>query len=60
MKRTSLKRWMRGLGLNKTEAANSLGLARTTLDRYLNGETEIPLVVALACAARAHGLPPIK
>jgi predicted DNA-binding transcriptional regulator AlpA len=46
--------------LNKVETAATLGIARSTLDRYLSGATSIPPVVALACAAVAHGLPPIK
>lgn len=54
----SLARWMEALDLNKVEASASLGIARSTLDRYLTGETPIPLLVSLACAARAHALPP--
>jgi transcriptional regulator with XRE-family HTH domain len=56
----SLTAWMARLRLNKSEAASALGIARSTLDRYLSGETAIPPVVALACAAIAHGVPPIK
>jgi transcriptional regulator with XRE-family HTH domain len=51
---------MARLRLNKSETASALGIARSTLDRYLSGETAIPPVVALACAAIAHGIPPIK
>lgn len=56
----SLLAWMERLHFNKVEAANRLGIARTTLDRYLDGRNEIPHVVALACAAIAQGVPPIK
>lgn len=56
----SLTAWMARLHLNKVQACKELGIARTTLDRYLDGSTAIPLYIALACAAVAHGLPAIK
>ena len=59
MKPATLEHWMAHLGLNKSEAAASLGIARTTLDRYLDGRTLIPLVVALACAAILYGHGPL-
>jgi len=51
---------MTRLGLNKVEAASALGIARSTLDRYLAGSVAIPKSIALACAAVAQGLPPVK
>ena len=57
---TALIAWMTRLGLNKVEASAALGIARTTLDRYLSGETTIPRYIALACAAVEKGLPPIR
>jgi predicted DNA-binding transcriptional regulator AlpA len=56
----SFTAWMNRLRLNKSEAAASLGIARSTLDRYLAGSVPIPQSIALACAAVAHGLPPVK
>jgi predicted DNA-binding transcriptional regulator AlpA len=56
----SLTAWMDRLKLNKLEASIALGIARSTLDRYLAGDVAIPKSIALACAAVAHGLPPIK
>jgi hypothetical protein len=51
---------MTRLHFNKSEAAASLGIARSTLDRYLAGSVPIPHSIALACAAVAHGLKPVK
>jgi predicted transcriptional regulator len=56
----SLASWMARQNLNKVETAATLGIARSTLDRYLSGATAIPPVVALACAAVAEGLAPAK
>ena len=47
----ALKAWMTRLGLNKSEAAESLGISRSTLDRYLNGKNAIPHKIKLACDA---------
>jgi len=60
MTAASLKSWRERLGLNKSGAAAALGLARNTYAAYEEGRAEIPLYVALACAAIAYGLPPMK
>ena len=51
---TDITAWMNRLGINKSQAAASLGIARTTLDRYLSGDKPIPRVVELACIAIAN------
>lgn len=58
MKPRDLEKWMDDLGLTKSEVFRVLGIARSTLDRYLSGETPIPRVVSLACAAVVSGLEP--
>ncbi len=60
MKPESLQAWMDRLHFNKVQASAALGIARSTLDRYLDGSVTIPKSIALACAAIAHGLPPTK
>jgi DNA-binding XRE family transcriptional regulator len=56
----SLFSWRTRLGLNKSEAAQALGLSRNGYMAYENNQTRIPLHIALACAAIAYGLPPIR
>ena len=48
---TQLEQWIKSLGLNKVKASKELGIARRTLDTYLNGTYTIPLTVELACEA---------
>lgn len=56
----SLTAWMTRLHFTKSQACRELGMARSTLDRYLDGSTDIPHYIALACAAIAQGVPAIR
>jgi len=52
--------WRSRLGLTISGAAEQLGCARNSLAAYEAGRTPIPRYIALACAAIAQGIPPIK
>lgn len=51
MSPSDLATWMQCLGLKKAGASAALGIARTTLNRYLSGSEPIPRLVSLACEA---------
>ena len=52
MTRAELTGWMNSMGLNKTEAAIALGIARNTLLAFLKGRPAIlPIYIELACEA---------
>ena len=51
--------WRARLRLNKSKAALALGCSRNAVIGYETGSNRIPRYIALACAAIAHGLPPI-
>lgn len=46
------------MGWSKAEAAKQLGCGRNQVPTYETA-AEVPLMLALACAARANGLPPL-
>ena len=46
------------MSLSKSAAAVALGVSRNMPQRYESGAAEIPLYVALACAAYAMNLKP--
>ena len=56
----SFASWRARLGLTKSAAALRLGVSRNSIINYERGSMPIPLHIALACAAIAHGLPPIE
>lgn len=49
--------WRTSLGLNRSQAAEALGLGRNQPQRYEEGQP-IPLYIALACAAISRGIKP--
>jgi transcriptional regulator with XRE-family HTH domain len=49
MTAAEFKAWMDINHLTKSQAATRLGLARSTLDRYLDGVSVIPKYISLAC-----------
>ncbi|MDR3449534.1 MAG: hypothetical protein P4M15_07295 [Alphaproteobacteria bacterium] len=51
--------WLDRLHLSNTEAAKVLGCGINTIARYKKPGAKIPRYIALACAALAHGVPPI-
>lgn len=43
--------WRAELGLNRSQAAEALGVSRNMPQKYEEGEREIPKYIALACTA---------
>lgn len=60
MTAASLTSWRERLCLSRSEAARRLGCSREALRTWENGTSEVPLYIALAAAAIAHGLPAIR
>lgn len=50
--------WRKLMKVSKTKAAEMIGVSRNMPARYEEGTAEVPLTVALACAALARGLKP--
>lgn len=47
------------LGISRAELCRQIGIAPNTGTRYASGAFQIPLTVALACAALEAGLAPM-
>ena len=58
MTAAEFRQWREHMGLNRTEAAEALGLSRNMPRRYENAEADVPRYIALACAALAFDLQP--
>lgn len=54
----TLNKWLAERKLSERDAAVILGVHRNTLRRYRKKQTPTPLVLRLALAAVAMGLPP--
>ncbi|WP_420961086.1 helix-turn-helix domain-containing protein [Brucella sp. IR073] len=52
------KAWRERMGFNRVQAAEALGVSRNMPQRYEDGHAEIPLYIALACAALVRGIAP--
>jgi DNA-binding transcriptional regulator YiaG len=60
MKPGSVTALRKRLKLSQRAFAKALGVGTRTLSNYETGKTDVPLYVALACAALAFGLPPME
>ena len=60
MTAADLTAWRERLALTRQQAAITIGCTRKTLAGYEAGKAAIPLYIALATAAIAECLPPIK
>lgn len=58
MKPEDFTAWRQRMGFRKVQAAAALGLSRNMPQRYEEGDAEIPLYIALACAALIRGIAP--
>lgn len=58
MTSTDFARWRELMGFNRLKAAEALGLSRNMPQKYEEGASEIPLYIALACAALIRGIAP--
>lgn len=60
MTSTSLRAWRKRLNLSQRAAAEALGVSLRQYSDYERGVADVPHTVALACAAVAYGLPPMR
>lgn len=55
----TFRQWRERLGLNRTDAADKLGVHRNSITNWERETNPLPRWVALACAAIAYGLEPM-
>lgn len=58
MKADDLRAWQKAHGYTYDTAAEALGIGRRTYADYLKRDGDLPLWLALACAALAAGIKP--
>lgn len=58
MKAKDFTEWREKMGFNRIQAASALGTGRNMPQRYEEGTAEIPIYIALACAALIRGIHP--
>lgn len=51
-----LRAWRAAMGYTQPQAAQALGVSLRTIKAWEGGETAVPAIVPLACAALAAGL----
>ena len=55
----SFLKWRTSRGLSQQGASNALGWSKPSIQRYeREGKRQVPLYIALACAALSFDLPP--
>lgn len=54
----TFRAWRKRLNLKQREAADRLGVSPSTVQKWEGGQSPIPDLAPLACAAVAFGLPP--
>lgn len=54
-----LVKWRLERGWSRETLARRVGLSKSAIDKYEQGDREVPLVVALAIAALGSGLSPV-
>ena len=59
MTNTDFAAWHKRMGFTYESGAKALGMGRTTYYDYLKKEGQLPLWLALACAALEQGIQPI-
>lgn len=50
--------WRQRMGLNRTQAAEALGVSKNMPKKFEDGTAPISRLVALGCAALIRGMPP--
>lgn len=60
MTAASLKAWRERMNFTQKKAADEIGCSVRSITNWEGGVADVPRYIALACAAIAQGVPPIK